>query len=95
MTAGRLARAAALVAIFGLVSRLLGFAREIVLAAAYGASGATDAFVNSLLIVNSVAENWRKVRVAEKHAVLKQAMLDRGYRADEIAKVVNSGIPDE
>ncbi len=55
MTVGRLARAAAVVAIFGLVSRLLGFAREIVLAAAFGASGATDAYVNALLIVNSVA----------------------------------------
>lgn len=55
MTAGRLARAAALVAVFGLVSRLLGFAREVVLAAAYGATGVTDAYVNSLLIVNSVA----------------------------------------
>ncbi|WP_217914286.1 murein biosynthesis integral membrane protein MurJ [Miltoncostaea marina] len=55
MTAGRLARAAAIVALFGLVSRLLGFARELVLAAAFGASAATDAFVNSLLIVNSVA----------------------------------------
>lgn len=47
------------------------------------------------LIVNSLAENWRKARVAEKHAALKQAMLDRGYRADEIAKVVNSGPPDD
>ncbi len=55
MTVGRLARAAAVVAVFGLVSRLLGFVREIVLAAAFGVSGATDAFVNSLLIVNSVA----------------------------------------
>ena len=55
MTVGRLARAAAIVALFGLLSRLLGFAREIVLAAAYGATGATDAFVNSLLIVNVVA----------------------------------------
>lgn len=55
MTVSRLARAAAVVAIFGLLSRLLGFAREIVLAAAYGASGVTDAYVNSLLIVNSVA----------------------------------------
>jgi putative peptidoglycan lipid II flippase len=55
VTVGRLARAAAIVALFGLLSRLLGFAREIVLAAAYGASGVTDAFVNSLLIVNSVA----------------------------------------
>ena len=38
MSAGRLARAAAIVALFGLISRLLGFAREIVLAAAYGAT---------------------------------------------------------
>jgi len=55
VTVRRLARAAAIVALFGLLSRLLGFAREVVLAAAYGASGATDAFVNSLLIVNTVA----------------------------------------
>jgi putative peptidoglycan lipid II flippase len=55
MTARRLARAAAIVALFGVLSRLLGFAREIILAAAFGASAATDAFVNSLLIVNSVA----------------------------------------
>jgi putative peptidoglycan lipid II flippase len=55
VTAGRLARAAAIVALFGLFSRLLGFAREVVLAAAYGASAVTDAFVNSLLIVNTVA----------------------------------------
>lgn len=55
MTVRRLARAAAIVAIFGLVSRLLGFAREIVLAASFGASAATDAFVSSMLIVNSVA----------------------------------------
>lgn len=47
------------------------------------------------LIVNSVAENWRKVRVAEKNAVIKQAMLDRGCRPEEIAKVVNAGQPDE
>lgn len=55
MTATRLARAAAIVALFGLLSRLLGFAREIVLAAAYGTSAVTDALVNGLLIVNSVA----------------------------------------
>lgn len=55
MTVTRLARAAAIVAVFGLISRLLGFAREIVLAAAFGASGTTDAYVNSLLIVNAVA----------------------------------------
>lgn len=55
MTITRLARAAAVVALFGLLSRLLGFAREIVLAGAYGTSAAADAFVNGLLIVNAVA----------------------------------------
>lgn len=46
------------------------------------------------LIVNSIVENWRKVRVADRNAILKQTMLDRGYRADEIAKVLNSGTSD-
>jgi putative peptidoglycan lipid II flippase len=55
VTIGRLARAAALVAAFGLISRLLGYVREAVIAGAYGASGEADAFVASLLIVNSVA----------------------------------------
>jgi putative peptidoglycan lipid II flippase len=55
VTATRLARAAAIVALFGLLSRLLGFAREIVLAAAYGTSAAADAFVNGLMIVNALA----------------------------------------
>jgi hypothetical protein len=43
------------------------------------------------LIVNSLAENWRKARVAEQSAALKQRMIDAGYRADEIAKVLNAG----
>lgn len=55
MTVTRLARAATIVALFGLVSRFLGLAREIVLAGAYGATAATDAYVNALLIVNVVA----------------------------------------
>lgn len=55
MTATRLARAATVVALFGLVSRFLGLAREIVLAGAYGATAATDAFVNALLLVNVIA----------------------------------------
>jgi uncharacterized protein YybS (DUF2232 family) len=44
------------------------------------------------LIVNTVAENWRKLRTTERNAALKQAMVERGYRADEIAKVLNSGV---
>lgn len=54
MTVSRLARAAAIVAIFGLASRLLGFVRTGVMAAFYGDSAEADAFVNALLIVNSV-----------------------------------------
>lgn len=78
MSAGRLARAAAVVALFGVVSRLLGFAREIVLAAAYGASGATDAFVNALLIVNSVAAVLLYALVTVIIPVFQQERAERG-----------------
>jgi putative peptidoglycan lipid II flippase len=50
-----LARAAAVVAVLGIFSRALGFVRELILAAIYGTSAATDAFVNALLVVNAVA----------------------------------------
>jgi hypothetical protein len=43
------------------------------------------------LIVATVAENWRKDRVAERNAVLKQAMAEQGYRAEEIVRVLNAG----
>lgn len=43
------------------------------------------------LIVTTVAENWRKARVAERDALLKQSMIDAGYRADEIVRVLNAG----
>lgn len=46
------------------------------------------------LIVTAVAENWRKVRVAEKNASLKQSMVDAGYRAEEIVRVLNAGRTD-
>ncbi len=52
MSLTSLARAATIVAVFGLVSRLLGLVRNMVLGSFYGATGETDAFVNSLLIVN-------------------------------------------
>ena len=55
MTLSRLARAAAIVAILGMVSRLLGYFREAVLAGAYGVSAQADAFVDALLIVNAFA----------------------------------------
>jgi putative peptidoglycan lipid II flippase len=55
MTAGRLARAAAVVALLGLLSRALGFVREVVISAAYGATGPADAFVSALFLVNTIA----------------------------------------
>jgi hypothetical protein len=43
------------------------------------------------LIVATVAEHWHKVRVAERNAALKQSMVEAGYRADEIVRVLNAG----
>jgi len=40
-------------------------------------------------IVHAVSDNWRKARVAEQNAVLKKAMIDRGFTADEIVRVLN------
>lgn len=42
------------------------------------------------LIVATVAEQWRKVRVADRNAALKQSMIERGYKADEIVRVLNA-----
>jgi len=55
MTTTRLARAATAVALFTMISRVLGLFREIVMAASYGTTAATDGFVNALLLVNLVA----------------------------------------
>ncbi len=43
------------------------------------------------LIVTTVAENWRKARVAERNVALKESMISAGYRADEIVRVLNAG----
>jgi heme/copper-type cytochrome/quinol oxidase subunit 2 len=43
------------------------------------------------LIVATVAENVRKARASSRQAELKQAMIEKGFRADEIARVLNSG----
>ena len=41
-------------------------------------------------IITTVAGQWRKVRVAEIEAALKQQMLDRGMGANEIGQVLRS-----
>jgi hypothetical protein len=43
------------------------------------------------LIVATIAEQWRKVRVAERQAALKQSMITAGYRPEEIVRVLNAG----
>jgi hypothetical protein len=43
------------------------------------------------LIVATVAEQWRKVRVSDRNASLKQAMVEQGYRSEEIVRVLNAG----
>ena len=47
------------------------------------------------LIVNTLAENWRKARVVERNTVLKQSLVERGYRTDEIVRLVNAGNPPD
>ena len=42
------------------------------------------------LIVATVAESWRKIKIADRNAQLKQSMVERGYRADEIVRVLNA-----
>jgi hypothetical protein len=42
-------------------------------------------------IVYSLANEWRKARVAEQNAVLKREMIERGFTADEIERVIAAG----
>ena len=43
------------------------------------------------LIVATLAEQWRKLRLADRNAAIKQSMIEGGYRADEIVRVLNAG----
>jgi hypothetical protein len=43
------------------------------------------------LIVATVAEQWRKLKTGERNAALKQAMIEAGYRAEEIVRVLKAG----
>jgi hypothetical protein len=43
------------------------------------------------LIVGTLAEHLRRVWAAERVAGLKQTMIDAGFRADEIVRVLNAG----
>jgi hypothetical protein len=42
-------------------------------------------------VLSSVAAEWRKARVAEQIAVLKKDMIERGFSAGEIVRVIEAG----
>jgi hypothetical protein len=42
-------------------------------------------------LVDSLAGHWRKARVAEQHTLLKREMIERGYSAEEIVRVIEAG----
>ena len=42
-------------------------------------------------IVDSIASNWRKVQVAEQNAILKRDLIERGFSADEIVRILDAG----
>jgi hypothetical protein len=44
-----------------------------------------------VVVVGSIAKNWRKVHESEHAAVLKQSMIERGMSADEIERVLRAG----
>jgi len=43
------------------------------------------------LIISTIAENLRKARATDRNATLKQSMIERGFRADEIVRVLQAG----
>ncbi len=42
-------------------------------------------------VIETLIKNWRKTRVAEQQAVLKKTMLDKGFSAEEIVRVIEAG----
>lgn len=46
-----------------------------------------------VLIVSVLAVQWRRVRVAETEGAIKMRMIEKGYSADEIERVVRSALP--
>ena len=42
-------------------------------------------------IITSAVTEWRKARVAEQEAVLKQSMIEKGFGADDILRVLAGG----
>jgi hypothetical protein len=43
------------------------------------------------LIVSTIAENWRKAWADQRNNALKQSMVERGFRSEEIVRVLHAG----
>ncbi len=46
-----------------------------------------------VLIVSVLAIQWRRARVSETEGAIKMRMIEKGYSADEIERVVRSASP--
>lgn len=46
-------------------------------------------------LANTFVTNWRQVKIAEQAALLKREMIERGYSADEIVRVIEVGAEPE
>ena len=45
-----------------------------------------------VVIVTVLANQWRRVRIAETEATIKARMIDRGFSPDEIERVLRAGV---
>jgi hypothetical protein len=44
-------------------------------------------------ILYVISDAWKKTRIAEQNAVLKKEMIERGFRPDDIIRVLEAGMP--
>jgi hypothetical protein len=58
-----------------------------------GVAGVTVIAIITMGIVATLVREWRKVRVAEQAAALKQAMIQKGMSAADIERVLKAGGP--
>ena len=51
----------------------------------------TIGMITVVALTRTVASHWRQVRIAEADAMLKARMLERGFSAGEIERVIAAG----
>lgn len=42
-------------------------------------------------LADTLSTNWRKVKIAEQSTLLKREMIEKGYSAEEIERVIEAG----